>query len=132
MRSTMLYSMFTSCAATAGSARRNISLPTGSLARKSLFSFIDVYKRQGIATKLVVVILIVYAVVTLINLQTRIDDAEREKAALAAAVADKSATNEALRYEIEHSGDPATLEEVARDKLGLVLPGEQIFYDIGN
>lgn len=90
------------------------------------------FKRAGIATKLVVVILIVYAVVTLINLQTRIDDAEREKAALAAAVADKSATNEALRYEIEHSGDPATLEEVARDKLGLVLPGEQIFYDIGN
>ena len=45
------------------------------------------FKRAGIATKLVVVILIVYAVVTLINLQTRIDDAEREKAALAAAVA---------------------------------------------
>ena len=89
-------------------------------------------RRAGIVTKLVVLILIVYAVVTLIDLQTRIDNAEREQAALAEAVADKRADNEALRYEIEHSGDPETLEELARDKLGLVLPGEQIFYDIGN
>ena len=28
--------------------------------------------------------------------------------------------------------DDKTIEEVARDKLGLVMPGEKIFVDIGN
>jgi cell division protein FtsB len=37
-----------------------------------------------------------------------------------------------LSYDIAHSGDDATIEDIARDKLGLVKPGEKIFYDIGN
>ena len=31
-----------------------------------------------------------------------------------------------------HAGDPETIESGGRTKLGLVMPGEKIFYDVGN
>ena len=40
--------------------------------------------------------------------------------------------NAALEYQIAHSEDDETKEEIARDKLGLVKPGEKIFYDTSN
>ena len=40
--------------------------------------------------------------------------------------------NAELEYDIQHAEDPATIAEIARIKLGLVMPGEKIFYDVGN
>jgi len=40
--------------------------------------------------------------------------------------------NAALEYQIAHSEDDETKEEIARDKLGLVKAGEKIFYDTSN
>ena len=34
-----------------------------------------------------------------------------------------------LQYQIDHSEDDDMIESVAREKLGLVKPGEKIFYD---
>lgn len=34
-----------------------------------------------------------------------------------------------LQYQIDHSDDDDMRESVAREKLGLVKPGEKIFYD---
>lgn len=39
--------------------------------------------------------------------------------------------NARLAYETARSGD-AAIEAAARDKLGLVYPGEILFYDIGD
>jgi len=33
---------------------------------------------------------------------------------------------------VAQKDDPAKQEEVARDELGLVRPGERVFYDISN
>ncbi|NLV49280.1 MAG: septum formation initiator family protein [Clostridiales bacterium] len=66
----------------------------------------------------------------MIGLQSRIEEAEQATAQLSAAVENKALTNKELAYAIEHSSDPETIERVARDKLGLVYPGEQIFYDV--
>ena len=41
-----------------------------------------------------------------------------------------SAANAAVKYEIEHNGETETIESIARDKLGLVLPGETVYYDV--
>lgn len=90
------------------------------------------HKRAGIITKLVVLILMVYATVTLINLRTRIDVAEAEMAEKTQDVQETKATVAALHYEIEHRDDPKTIENIARDKLGLLLPGERVFYDVSN
>ncbi|MBS1402673.1 MAG: hypothetical protein HPZ79_06795 [Oscillospiraceae bacterium] len=47
-------------------------------------------------------------------------------------VTDMTQSNAELEYKIEHSEDADTIEEIARDKLGLVKPGEKIFYDMSN
>ena len=41
-----------------------------------------------------------------------------------------TAANAAVAYEIAHSDETETLESIARDRLGLVLPGETVYYDI--
>ncbi len=89
-------------------------------------------KRAGIITKIVIFALIVYASVTLINLRTQIDDARSQQQALKQQVEEIETSNAELKYEIEHSDDEDTIADVARDDLGLVAPGEKVFYDTGN
>lgn len=88
-------------------------------------------KRASIFTKLVISALVVYAVVSLVQLQRRIDAAERSRDALEQQVLEMQAENEAIAYKVGHSDDRETLEDIARSKLGLVLPGEIVFYDLG-
>jgi len=89
-------------------------------------------KRAGILTKLIIVALALYAVVTLISVRDRAQEAEATRAELATEQAALTQKNAELEYQIEHSEDDETIEEIARDKLGLVLPGEKIFYDISD
>ena len=51
-------------------------------------------------------------------LQAKVDEARQE--------------NAELEYDIDHAGDPETIAAIAREKLGLVMPGEKIFYDVSN
>ena len=89
-------------------------------------------KRSGILTKLVVLGLLAYILVAYARTQIRIGEAEEQKSTLQAEVRTMSVSNAALEYEIEHCQDPETIEKVAREKLGLVLPGEIVFYDMGD
>lgn len=89
-------------------------------------------KRAGIITKIVILALIVYAGISLVTLRTRVAEVRAEKAELQTRVAEMTQANAELQYEIEHSGDASTIEDIARNKLGLVKPGEKIFYDISN
>lgn len=88
------------------------------------------HRRTGIITGLLLTLLIAYALVSMIRMNSRIVEARRTRDDLSAAVRELEAENAALAYEIEHSEDPVVLEKVAREKLGLVLPGEVIFYDL--
>ena len=89
-------------------------------------------RKASIITKLVALVVIGYAVVTLASLSAKIEAAEEAKEALARQVAEKREENAALEYSILHSEDLETIKDVARDKLGLVMPGEIIFYDVSN
>jgi len=40
--------------------------------------------------------------------------------------------NEELQYAIKHSTDPEIIEDVARNDIGLVKPGEKLFYDVSD
>ena len=88
-------------------------------------------KRAGLITKIVVFVLIVYSAVTLIGLKAKIDTLQEKKSALQQEVTDKEITNAALEYELAHSDDDDTIADIARDELGLVAPGEIVFYDSG-
>ncbi len=89
-------------------------------------------KRAGIFTIAVVFILIVYASVTLIHLSSKIKDVYSEQDTLKQEITDKEVSNAELEYAIEHSDDDETIADIARDKLGLADPDEQVYYDAGN
>lgn len=88
-------------------------------------------KKAGIITKLLLTVMVVYALFTIVTVRSDIAAAQRDLAALTVQVEDAQRENARLEYEIEHSEDAETIEQIAREKLGLVKPGEKIFYDIG-
>ncbi len=89
-------------------------------------------KRSSIFTKIVLLALIVYATISLVNTKNRAAEAEADRVVLQARVDAMLQENAELEYDIEHAGDPDTIAEIARTKLGLVMPGEKIFYDVNN
>ena len=89
-------------------------------------------KRAGLLTKIVIAGLLLYAVIALIGGQSKQARAEATRDQLASQVAGLTEENAGMRYDIDHSADESVIEGIARDKLGLVKPGEKIFYDTGN
>ena len=89
-------------------------------------------KRASIFTKIAILALIVYATVMLVNTRQQAMRAEADRAALQAQVDAMLRENAELQYDIEHADDPEIIAGIARSKLGLVKPGEKIFYDISN
>ena len=88
-------------------------------------------KKAGILTKLLITVMVVYAVYSIVSVRANIAEAEESLTALSQQIEDAQQENARLEYEIEHREDPETIEQIAREKLGLVKPGEKIFYDIG-
>ena len=88
--------------------------------------------RAGILTKLLLLVLLAALGWQLYHLHSQIQAAEAEKASLAAEVQTQRQTNDALSDEIKNGSSQEQLQKVARDELGLVSPGEKIFYDVSN
>ena len=89
-------------------------------------------RRASWLTGLVIVGLIVYACIALMNMRTKVAMASETEAELRQKAEEIQETNAALQYAIDNRYDEKTIEDIARDKLGLVLPEEKIFYDSGN
>ena len=89
------------------------------------------FKRAGLVTKVVIVVLMIYMTISLLDLRTQIQTAQDQKDILAAQVAAQKLDNQQLTVAIENSDDPAMLESVARDK-GYVKPGETLYVDVAN
>ena len=58
----------------------------------------------------------------------RLDTARAEEQSLSAACAALREENDALLRQISSAREPESLEDMARDRLGLVMPGEKVFY----
>ncbi len=89
-------------------------------------------KRASLITKIVIVAIVVYAGINLVSLKVQVSEAQKKRDELQTQVDDVMQTNTELQYAIDHSNDSETIEDIARNKLGLVKPGEKIFYDISN
>ena len=85
--------------------------------------------RSKIITRIIVFALVVYACISLINLRGRIENVNAELGGVRRAVSDLEVSNAQLEYEIENHNDPDVIADIARSELGLVLPGEIVFYD---
>lgn len=89
-------------------------------------------KRTSFLTMLVIAVLIVLVGVQLIHLRAQIETAQAEQAALQSKLDAAKQENDALSSALEKADDPEFLQELARDQLGYVTPGEKSFYDVSN
>ena len=88
-------------------------------------------KRTSFLTMLVIAILIALVGVQLIHLRSQID-ARSQLTALQSDLDTAKQENDALASALEKADDPEFLQELARDQLGYVTPGEKTFYDVSN
>ena len=84
-------------------------------------------KKAGLLTKLVVLALLIYLAIALLNLQGRIRQTQAERDSLSRQVAEQTQTNADLAEDTANPDDPDRIADIARDKLGLVVPGEKVF-----
>ncbi len=90
------------------------------------------FKKSSLVTKLLVLILVVYATVTLVSLQGQVTEKQAEAQALAAEISSARQENLRLKQSIDNLDTDEGVEAVARQKLGFVSRGEIVFYDVGN
>ena len=82
-------------------------------------------RRASWLTMIVVMGLIAYAVIALMNMRTKVAAATEMESELRRQVEQIQEENAALQYAIDNRYDDKTIEDIARDKLGLVLPDER-------
>ena len=90
--------------------------------------------RRGVGFLTIVVLagVIVYACVTLLNMRSRVNDAARTQQELQGRIEQLQEENYDLQYALDHQNDAETIGDIAREKLGLVMPDERIYYDAGD
>lgn len=86
----------------------------------------------GWLAKLLLITLLLLIGAHLLNLQKKIDDAQAQKQALSAQVETQQRENNTLEAALGKADDEEYLQELAREQLDMVSPGEKVFYDISN
>ena len=86
-------------------------------------------KRAGMATKLLVLVLLAALAVALLSTQAKLNVAQSERDELARQVEAQREANAELADDIAHCDDPDYLADIARSKLGLLEPDEIEFVD---
>ena len=86
-------------------------------------------KRAGMATQLLVLVLLAALAVALLSTQAKLSAAQSERDELARQVEAQREANAELADDIAHSDDPDYLADIARSKLGLLEPDEIVFVD---
>ena len=84
------------------------------------------FVKSSLLVKLVILILVVYATVTL-----QINEKNEQEAILNSSIASTRQENNRLQDSIDALGTDEGVAAVARDKLGMVEEGDIIFYDVG-
>lgn len=85
-------------------------------------------KKAGLLLRVIFIALVIYLVVTLVTLQNQVAAAKAEITSLSAQIENQKQVNTELSNAIENSDDPSFIKDVAREKLGLVSPGDKVFY----
>lgn len=85
-------------------------------------------KKVGLLVRILFLVLLAYMIFTLISVRQKIADANASVETLTQQVSDQTQTNTALSNAIENRDDPSFLEDLAREKLGLVGPNDRVFH----
>ena len=84
-------------------------------------------RKAGVITTIVVVILLIYAAIRLVSIHMQIEAAKENQAELEEQAETMETTNAEMEYALENSDEDDVIADIARDKLGLTYPDEQIY-----
>ena len=90
------------------------------------------FVRSSLLVKLILLIVVVYATVTLVSLRRQITEKQAEAAQLPSSITSAEQENSRLTDAIENIDTDAGVEAVAREKLGMVAEGEIVFQDVSD
>ena len=89
-------------------------------------------KRVGLVAKVLIAAFAVYAACTLVNLQFRINAAAAEQEVLLSQLEAQKLPCAELADAISGEDQEEYIARIARDSLGYIYPGEQVFVDISS
>ena len=84
-------------------------------------------RKFSLITKLILLAVMAYAIVTIVSLQPKIDAQRTENKALSDEISALEQDNAALQEDIEALGSDESVMEIARAQLNYVLDGEIIY-----
>ncbi len=90
------------------------------------------FKRSSWLTKILLLVLVAYATVTLVSLQSQVMQKNAEAAQLEESIAAAKQENLRLEQTINSLETDEGVKAVARQKLGWVSENEIVFIDMGN
>ena len=88
-------------------------------------------RKTSVAVKIAITVFVIFSLVTVFRLKIQLDDLGREYAQLESQIKEKENYIRMLKNRLDSASnlDDDYVEEVAKDKLNLVLPEEIIFYN---
>ena len=85
--------------------------------------------KSSLITKLIILAVMAFAVVTLVSLRPKIQDEKLQRSQKEADVAALQQENLELQEDIDSLGSDASTREIARERLNMVADGEIIYID---
>lgn len=89
-------------------------------------------KKGSLIKKIILIILIVYALITIVKQQKIINSYTAQAKALEVEIAEAEERQEHLNNEKESVNSPEYIEGLAREKLGMYMPNERVYVDSEN
>ncbi len=87
-----------------------------------------VLKPASRMTVLILMILMAVLTIQILRMNVQIQAAYAEEAVVAQRLEELRETNRQLQDDLDNSTDPALIESIARDQLGMVREGEKVFH----
>ncbi|MBE7005254.1 MAG: septum formation initiator family protein [Ruminococcaceae bacterium] len=87
-------------------------------------------KQTGIFALALVLLMIFVVGMRLMGMREKLASAQAEREMLTERVAKARQENRSLEAALDRAEDPEYLQQLAREKLGMVSPGEKDFYDV--
>lgn len=82
--------------------------------------------------KMLILFVAIYVVYTLITQQKKINAYNKEQEIYTKQIAEEKVNNEKLLQTKENINSTEYIEKIAREKLGMYLPNERVYFDITN
>lgn len=87
--------------------------------------------KRKLLLKIIMTILIIYAIFTFINQQKTLNAYKTEQSYITSKIEEEQQYNETLNEKKDNINSSEYIEEMARTKLDMYLPNERVYIDIG-